>query len=111
MLIGFLLLNTVKQLINLLWSLYKDVEFGQKKDIFPDCVKNSMDDENKQQSELNSGVNSHNSTDKLAKKHSHNGGDAKDDRNHLRAKRGQATNSHSLAERVSFDIMYSFRCH
>ncbi|XP_073107404.1 transcription factor bHLH62 isoform X2 [Elaeis guineensis] len=78
----------------------QDAEAGRQKDISPDSVKSSMDDENKQKSEPNSSANSHDSTDELAKKHSHNGGDAKDDHNHARAKRGQATNSHSLAERI-----------
>ncbi|XP_008798910.1 transcription factor bHLH74-like isoform X2 [Phoenix dactylifera] len=78
----------------------RDVEAGQQKDISPDSVKSSMEDESKQKSELNSGANSPNSTEKLSKKQWHHGGDVKDDHNHARAKRGQSTNSHSLAERI-----------
>lgn len=82
-------------------AMVQDVKVGQQKDIIPPrSIKSSMEDEKKQKGKLNSGASSHYSTDKLAKKHSQNGGDMKDDHIQGRAKRSQATNSHSLAERI-----------
>ncbi|KAK1323965.1 Transcription factor bHLH74 [Acorus calamus] len=45
-------------------------------------------------------ANAHKVTNKQAKDHSENGDAPKEDYIHVRARRGQATNSHSLAERV-----------
>ncbi|KAF5739836.1 transcription factor bHLH74 isoform X2 [Tripterygium wilfordii] len=54
-------------------------------------------DEKKPKFERNTGANSH---DKQAKDNSNRGDAPKEDYIHVRARRGQATNSHSLAERV-----------
>ncbi|XP_026659281.2 transcription factor bHLH74-like isoform X2 [Phoenix dactylifera] len=73
----------------------------QHKDISPECVKSPTErEEKKQKGELNPGVTSHKQAAKLAKEISQDGDAPKEDYIHVRAKRGQATNSHSLAERV-----------
>lgn len=56
--------------------------------------------EKKQKSEQNSGASARKLPSKQTNDHSHNEDAQKDDYIHVRAKRGQATNSHSLAERV-----------
>lgn len=61
-------------------------------------------DEKKQKNELSPGSRNHRPSSKNSK-----GSDAsKDDYIHVRARRGQATNSHSLAERVGFRIAHHF---
>nr|XP_019710638.1 transcription factor bHLH74 isoform X2 [Elaeis guineensis] len=73
----------------------------QQKDLSPESAKSPTErDEKKQKSELNPGVTSHKQAAKLAKEHSQDDDALKEDYIHVRAKRGQATNSHSLAERV-----------
>ncbi|XP_010248335.1 PREDICTED: transcription factor bHLH74-like isoform X2 [Nelumbo nucifera] len=58
-------------------------------------------DDKKQKKEQNAGTNSRcKLTGKQAKDQSQNGEGPKEDYIHVRARRGQATNSHSLAERV-----------
>ncbi|KAG1366670.1 transcription factor bHLH74 [Cocos nucifera] len=72
-----------------------------QKDISPESAKSPTEkDEKKQKSEPNPGVTSHKQAAKLAKEDPQDGDAPKEDYIHVRAKRGQATNSHSLAERV-----------
>lgn len=64
---------------------------------------NLEQDEKKQKIEQNINANLRGKqTSKQTKENSDSGDAAKDNYIHVRAKRGQATNSHSLAERVSF---------
>ncbi|XP_058080971.1 transcription factor bHLH74-like isoform X2 [Magnolia sinica] len=57
-------------------------------------------DEKKQKSEQNPSASTRKLTSKQARDHSKNGDSPNEDYIHVRARRGQATNSHSLAERV-----------
>ncbi|KAG1341852.1 transcription factor bHLH74 [Cocos nucifera] len=76
-------------------------EAEQKKHVSPESLKTPIEkDERKQKSELNPGVTTHKLAAKHAKEHLQDGDAPKEDYIHIRAKRGQATNSHSLAERV-----------
>ncbi|PIM99517.1 hypothetical protein CDL12_27990 [Handroanthus impetiginosus] len=71
----------------------KNIEVEQKKDQIGYTSELPEDDEKK-----NVGANSH--AVKLVKDNSNSGEAPKENYIHVRAKRGQATNSHSLAERV-----------
>ena len=68
----------------------QNLEVGQQNDVPTETAKSLMEkDEKKQKNEVSPGV-----------KENHDS--AKEDYFHVRAKRGQATNSHSLAERVCY---------
>nr|XP_019710016.1 transcription factor bHLH74 isoform X2 [Elaeis guineensis]XP_029123880.1 transcription factor bHLH74 isoform X2 [Elaeis guineensis] len=76
-------------------------EAEQKKDVSPESLKTPIEkDEREQKSELYPGVTTHKQAAKHAKEHLQDGDAPKEDYIHVRAKHGQATNSHSLAERV-----------
>ncbi|XP_072971364.1 uncharacterized protein [Typha angustifolia] len=89
---------------HLLQSRMQKAADEQQKVVSPEPMKNLVEkDDKKQKSELDksaSGIAQKSPTAKQVKQH-HTGGDApKEDCIHVRAKRGHATNSHSLAERV-----------
>lgn len=65
------------------------IEVEQKKDGSPESAKSSKEKDEKK-----------GKTSKHSKINTQNADAGKDDYIHVRAKRGQATNSHSLAERV-----------
>ncbi|MQL70477.1 hypothetical protein Taro_002788 [Colocasia esculenta] len=75
-------------------------EDEHKKDVPSGSIKSAGKDANKLKREQKGGAKSHKSASKQAKEHYSNGDASKDDYAHIRAKRGQATNSHSLAERL-----------
>ncbi|KAI3958859.1 hypothetical protein MKX01_023535 [Papaver californicum] len=83
-------------------SVQNETDTEQQKDV----SEGTLDDANEQNDKkLKAGKNPAtssrgNSNGKLAKDNSQDGQAPKDDCVHLRARRGQATNSHSLAERV-----------
>ncbi|KAJ0980358.1 hypothetical protein J5N97_008613 [Dioscorea zingiberensis] len=77
------------------------LEVGQQKNVSSESMKSPREnDDKKSKNELNAGCNGHKLTSKQSKDNSENGDAKKEDYIHVRAKRGQATNSHSLAERV-----------
>ncbi|KAH0468352.1 hypothetical protein IEQ34_003385 [Dendrobium chrysotoxum] len=79
----------------------KCADAKEQNDVSPDFVKSSTDkDVKKQKSELLPCYNSSKSASKQAKEISQDDDDPKEAYIHVRAKRGKATNSHSLAERV-----------
>ncbi|WOK95592.1 hypothetical protein Cni_G04299 [Canna indica] len=78
----------------------QNVKAEESLDVSLESVKDSlMKDEKKQKNELSPSSSNHRTTTKTAKG-SRDADSSKDDYIHIRAKRGQATNSHSLAERV-----------
>ncbi|CAA3014413.1 transcription factor bHLH74 isoform X1 [Olea europaea subsp. europaea] len=81
---------------------HKNVEVEHQKDPSEDTSEfPNEDDDKKQKFEQNVGSNLHNKQAvKQAKDNSATAESSKEDYIHVRAKRGQATNSHSLAERV-----------
>ncbi|XAR62002.1 hypothetical protein NMG60_11016571 [Bertholletia excelsa] len=83
-------------------SPFKNGEGEQERDVSGDgseCPKEQ--DEKKRKTEQNKGANSRNKQMGKQAKDNSNGGEApKENYIHVRARRGQATNSHSLAERV-----------
>ncbi|PIA57059.1 hypothetical protein AQUCO_00600058v1 [Aquilegia coerulea] len=83
-------------------SEFQNGEAGQKKEVSQGSIEVQKDQSGKKRkTEKNSGTNSHGkSTGKQAKDDSQNEQSSKEDYIHVRARRGQATNSHSLAERV-----------
>nr|WIE96148.1 basic helix-loop-helix transcription factor [Loropetalum chinense var. rubrum] len=80
----------------------KNVEGEQQKDLSGESTEFSKEqDEKKQKIEQNTGANLRSKQmGKQTKENSHSGEAAKENYIHVRARRGQATNSHSLAERV-----------
>ncbi|KAA8538262.1 hypothetical protein F0562_027915 [Nyssa sinensis] len=80
----------------------KNVEGQQTKDLSGDSTEFPKEqDEKKQKIEQNGSANlGGKQTNKQGKDNSSNGDAPKDNYIHVRARRGQATNSHSLAERV-----------
>ncbi|XP_010273618.1 PREDICTED: transcription factor bHLH74-like isoform X1 [Nelumbo nucifera] len=80
----------------------QSLEAEQQKDLSQKTLDGANEqDEKKQKNEQNPGANSRGKvTGKQAKDRSQNGDAPKEDYIHVRARRGQATNSHSLAERV-----------
>ncbi|XP_028550308.1 transcription factor bHLH74 isoform X2 [Dendrobium catenatum] len=82
-------------------TIAKCADAKEQNDVSPDFVKSSTDkDVKKQKSELLPCYNSSKLTTKQAKEISQDDDDPKEAYIHVRAKRGKATNSHSLAERV-----------
>ncbi|XP_038983593.1 transcription factor bHLH74-like isoform X4 [Phoenix dactylifera] len=76
-------------------------EAEQERDVPAESDESPIEqDERKQKSELNPCIMTHKQAFKHAKEHPQDGDAPKEDYIHVRAKRGQATNSHSLAERV-----------
>jgi len=70
------------------WVAAQNLEVGQQKDVQSETAKRLPEkEEKKQKNEVKPGVKEDSDS-------------AKEDYIHIRARRGQATNSHSLAERV-----------
>lgn len=76
----------------------QSIESDRQKDV---SLATAEGPEEKDEKKLKrSTVNDHKPTDKRVKDHSSNGDTPNQDYVHVRARRGQATNSHSLAERI-----------
>lgn len=74
----------------------------QQKDVSEGTLDSNEKNDKKSKTGKNLATNSHgNSNGKQVKDSSQDGQAPKEDYIHVRARRGQATNSHSLAERVS----------
>ncbi|PKA50417.1 Transcription factor bHLH74 [Apostasia shenzhenica] len=79
----------------------KNAEGKEQSNVSPESSKSSRErEEMKQIAEVSPGLSSSKSAAKQAQLISHDSDALKEEYIHIRAKRGQATNSHSLAERV-----------